>query len=735
MNRALALSCLALVVSLASPPAARAGSYRVLACHGTAVADASWTPSASAQMAAYSSCPLDNAFPHRTGMVNRTVIQSGQASLPVFSYANHSFTAPTGASLGKITFIAALAINNPSVEGWRAGLWGVTSGGSAAKLWGDCPGGQCMGLGQAVGGPYTVDLAGYATAEFLLVCGKASCPATPFASSGNYYPRAHLNSGQVSVEVLDSTPPAVGATAGALAEPGWHRGTARVSYSASDNVGVRRTALLVDGSERAATDRPCDYSRRVPCPQVPADSYPLDTQLLADGAHSLRAGATDTAGNPAAGADRTILVDNHAPDAPSAVVLAGGEDWRRTNGFDVSWANPPGQAAPVVAAGYSLCPAKGPERCSAGRADGDGISSLSGVRVPGPGDWLLRVWLEDAAGNANPAALSSAAHLRFDDTGPDRLGFLASDPDDPRQLNAAIADDASGPAGGTIELRRAGTEEAWRAMPTRFSGDRLAARIDEDALPRGSYAFRVTGRDVAGNERSTDRRLEGPRAGEPLVLAVPVRLTTRIRLKIVAPRRRPGRPVKVAFGVRKRIFGALATAGGRPLRGARVWVYVRKFASGAAERVSGSLRTDSEGRFVYRAPAGPSRRLRFAYHGTNVLGAAQAAQGLLVPAALTLRPDRRRLRNGETVLFSGRVRGLPVPALGKLVNLQAFYRGRWRTFATVRATAAGGRFRVAYRFEATVGRVVYRFRAQSRREAAYPYELGYSPVARVTVTG
>jgi hypothetical protein len=47
----------------------------------------------------------------------------------------------------------------------------------------------------------------------------------------------------------------------------------------------------------------------------------------------------------------------------------------------------------------------------------------------------------------------------------------------------------------------------------------------------------------------------------------------------------------------------------------------------------------------------------------------------------------------------------------------------------------GGRWSYRYRFGATRGVVRYRFRARIRREAAYPFELGYSRRVRVTVRG
>jgi hypothetical protein len=107
---------------------------------------------------------------------------------------------------------------------------------------------------------------------------------------------------------------------------------------------------------------------------------------------------------------------------------------------------------------------------------------------------------------------------------------------------------------------------------------------------------------------------------------------------------------------------------------------------------------------------------------------------MLVPAASSLAVNRRTVRNGDAVAFSGRLVGGHVPEGGKLIDLQAFYRGGWRTFATPR-TDARGRWSYRYRFGATRGVVRYRFRARIRREAAYPYELGYSRRISVIVRG
>jgi len=66
--------------------------------------------------------------------------------------------------------------------------------------------------------------------------------------------------------------------------------------------------------------------------------------------------------------------------------------------------------------------------------------------------------------------------------------------------------------------------------------------------------------------------------------------------------------------------------------------------------------------------------------------------------------------------------------------MEAFDRGYWRKFATVRTTAEG-RWSYTYRFVATHGTVTYPMRALIQREAAYPFETGASRAVEVTVSG
>jgi len=182
------------------------------------------------------------------------------------------------------------------------------------------------------------------------------------------------------------------------------------------------------------------------------------------------------------------------------------------------------------------------------------------------------------------------------------------------------------------------------------------------------------------------------------------------------------------------VLGSLSRGGGVPVPGATLDVYARPRMAGAAFRLLARVRTDAGGAFRYTAPAGPSRTLSFRYGGSSLTRPSRGDVVIRVPAAATIRASRRSARNGQRVRFSGRLPGRPIPAGGKIVDLQAFYRGRWRTFATPRS-GASGRWRYAYRFGATRGRLTYRFRLKVRPESAYPYELGYSNTVRVRVRG
>src|SRR6185436_10934189 len=133
-------------------------------------------------------------------------------------------------------------------------------------------------------------------------------------------------------------------------------------------------------------------------------------------------------------------------------------------------------------------------------------------------------------------------------------------------------------------------------------------------------------------------------------------------------------PLRVAFGRAATLSAVLETWQGRPVGRAVVDVFERPRTERAWRR-AGAARTDASGRFSWRIAPGPSRHVRAAYEGDDLMLPSAFEARVLVPAAGSLRSSRRRARNGGSVTFAGRLRGLPLPPGGRTVDLQAHYRG------------------------------------------------------------
>ena len=192
--------------------------------------------------------------------------------------------------------------------------------------------------------------------------------------------------------------------------------------------------------------------------------------------------------------------------------------------------------------------------------------ALAGIRVPREGQWMARVWLQDAAGNEDRRTAQSVP-LNLDST-PPSVAFAPFDDTDPTRIDVH-ADDATSPLVRTeIEARRRG-DAAWIPLPTSTTTTGFSSRLDDETLPNGKYALRARAIDSAGNERSTHREVSGKVA----LRTVPMRVSTRLvagQLKIVKGRRTRGgrrrtrrvivvRP-KVRFGRTIPIRGRLTTA-------------------------------------------------------------------------------------------------------------------------------------------------------------------------------
>jgi hypothetical protein len=78
---------------------------------------------------------------------------------------------------------------------------------------------------------------------------------------------------------------------------------------------------------------------------------------------------------------------------------------------------------------------------------------------------------------------------------------------------------------------------------------------------------------------------------------------------------------------------------------------------------------------------------------------------------------------------------VPLPAVGKLVEIQVKQpTGEWTTFRTLR-TDAQGRWTLPYRFRRTACHTRYQLRAHIPAEAGYPFAAGHSRARSVLVRG
>lgn len=394
------------------------------------------------------------------------------------------------------------------------------------------------------------------------------------------------------------------------------------------------------------------------------------------------------------------------------------------------------------------------------RFNGGGLHKIRGAaartRFEDDGIHFVTFTAVDVAGNESP---ERGVSFKIDRTAPELVVFEAPDPADPRRLVVAASDRTSGVSNATIEMRRVQSNDRWIELPATRDGDQFVTNIDDESVERGVYELRARVTDKAGNETTGDRRRDGSqaivdtatlRSGSKLTAGLVTRSTT--TTKKVCSKKRPGKKrkcrkkkiktpggataqsVTIPFAKRAVARGTLEADNGSPLADAVVDVYAQSSAAGSEfERVA-AVRTDPKGGFEYTVPAGTSRNVRFRYGGSGQHRSSEHDVAVKVSATSTIAVTPKRVRNGQSVSFRGKLRSQPIPAAGKVLDLQAHFRGKWRTFATPRAKA-NGKWSYRYRFGATRGTVPYRFRVVIRPESAYPYDLGYSKTVSVVVRG
>lgn len=281
--------------------------------------------------------------------------------------------------------------------------------------------------------------------------------------------------------------------------------------------------------------------------------------------------------------------------------------------------------------------------------------------------------------------------------------------------------------------------EFFEKQPCKLSVNATVG-VDTTRVPDGDHTIRVTVLDAAGNIATVygpssfrvDNRGEAASSATGQANGSNASDVAHLRIWFVDSR---SRVHTSAFGRRVVIRGRLVNERDEGIGNASLTAVRRGIAYRLRRDKVMTLRTKSDGSFgLILAKTASSHTLRVGYR-SHLEDAREATTGevtLRVRAGIRLAIAPKSVRNGQVVVFRGRLLGKPVPRRGKLIEVQVRFPTQWRTFATIR-TRRDGRFRYRYRFMRTYDPTVYRFRVRSREEAGYPYETGISRVLHVRV--
>lgn len=742
-GRILALGiALALALLLLLAKEASAGKYAVAQCGWYVGADANWADTTSgAKFRPDAWCVPPAGQDPFDGVHLKSFTRDGQSTVSGTRFARWRWEAPAGTGITQVRGAWWHALHDGMEQRLGVGTW---SGGfdvfASASATDTTPRDFVAGFNPA-----------QPAFEDRLLCARAEskwCSLEPGSWSA-------LRALTITVE--DDQAPSAG-IGGEITAGGWRRGAQAVAFSGSDvGGGVRFGETTVDGNRVNLTEYACAKSlisgewratQMRPCALAVSGGATLDTTRFSDGPHALHHCAVDFAGNAGCTPEQTVYIDNNPPAHPRNLSLAGGDGWRRTNDFDVSWENPDqGQASQIGGASWRIT---GPAGYDTGAkfAAGHGLSALQNLSVPHAGIYTLSVWLRDEAGNEAPGSAISLP-LRFDDVPPGVAFDPPAGDEAPQQVVARIADVHSGPAGGEIHYRRLDAD-SWTELPSKFErgetadSAQLTARLPQD-LAAGTYLFRADVLDAAGNAAASTRRDDGVemtvrQSREPAQVKRADRPGAKTRIFArLAWHGRSGTALTVPFGAGATLSGRLVDADGAGIAGRRLRVLSRSSRGALRRRRVAAVRTGAHGGFALSLPSGTSRRIAVSFPGEEKLaGARRAPLTLRVRGGVDLQAAPSVLRTGETVRFSGLVRslGAPLPRRGKLVAIQYFEQatGRWRPVLLTRSDHSG-RFHASYRFRYVSGAASIRLRAVALAEERWPYAPGFSRAVTVRVTG
>ncbi len=281
----------------------------------------------------------------------------------------------------------------------------------------------------------------------------------------------------------DTTPPTVSLTAPSAGAS--LKGTATVSATAADNVGVAGVQFKLDGASLGSEDTTSPYS------------ISWNTTTATNGSHTLTATARDAAGNTTTSAGVAVTVDNSAPTVSITAPTAGAT----VSGSAVAVSASASDNVGVAGVQFKL------DGANLGSEDTSSPYSISWDSTTATNaSHSLTAVARDAAGNTTT---SSTVSVTVNNTSPDTTA-----PSVPANLHttatalssislawSASTDNSGGSGVAGYKLYRGGS------LIATITGTSTLSYTDAGLSSNTNYSYTISAYDVAGNESAQSAAL------------------------------------------------------------------------------------------------------------------------------------------------------------------------------------------------------------------------------------
>jgi hypothetical protein len=739
------LILLALLAGSVLAPPAKAAHYKMVTCAGLTGAAPYWvqTNTASPQNPGgifefHNGCAGAGGDPPGDAAFMRIVENqpSGPAGAGAFGIMNWD-------SPPYIHFLAAGGYTRQAYafnDGWRARFWAVHGNGGATQLMTQGAGlpnsgGQWATTG--IFGPHLWPFGYYG--EFHRFAFELACVRPAGCDRANY--NATDANGFVFI-LSDNVPSSTSFynTGSPLLQGAWVRGVQEIGWNITEHgSGLRLERVRLDGQEidrvdfQAAGACSTSFSQTngeaargyTPCPV--GGPWPrainYNTAAVADGAHTLTACSQDYSqyqglnGTGSESCDgRTIHTDNTAPGAPSGLFVNSANPQRYLDRFNALFSLPPNQGSPIRAVHYEVINSANEVVQPRQTLSATNPTQVANIQGPTqPGDYRLRVWLEDTVGFQGPASTTPIPRDTTPPAAPQSVSVTAPDKNriaDGFDLRWRNIVDAGSPV-SAVHYEVLGADGRSVVPRQTVPGQNVETVSNlETPTESGKYTLRMWLSDAEGNH--------GAAAAVPLSYEC-VRSDSKAGEALNSGMGAQQSETEVVHeGTGSIVHGALRAADGRGVGPVPVCIFSRVVTDQQREFLGLAI-TAADGTYKFPVPPGASREL-IAVHRRDhrELVSRSSIQTIVHP---TLKARKKVVYNKHAVRFFGEI---PGPHNDRVVIiLQAKVGKGWSAFRRYR-TRGDGKFSASYRFRRTFQKRKYVMRAQVRQTVGYPYLQGNS---------